>query len=545
MILNTNHGNMLVSPARSLVGKVELFKGSTLTRTFLHSDVLNSFTVDRAGDKKFFGFGVCQELELVLLDRERAINIAEDDILKVSFGVNDDYVYPTPPFYVSSDISRDENTNDLTIKAYDALYKAKNHTVSELALTAPYTIGDMANAIASFLGLAAIVKLNITDTSFNTNYPEGANFEGTETLREALDDIAEATQTIYYVNSDNNLIFKRLNKNGEAVLTITRADYFTLSSKTNYILSDICRATELGDNVIISAPGIEGKIQYVRDNAFWDLRDDIAILLDAAIIAAGGLSINQFTCNWRGNYLVEPGDKIGLITKDGGTVISYLLNDKYTYNGGLSAETLWEGAEEESENANPSNIGEAIKQTYAKVDKVNKEIELVASEIGKNDSTISQLLLDTESIKASVQEVSQITDDAIQNLNQSTEDSFNSINENITTLTQEVNTKMTANDVSISIQTALEQGVESITTTTGFTFNEEGLHISKTGTEITTTITEDGMTVYRENDEVLVADNLGVRAEDLHATTYLIIGVNSRIEDYDDNARTGCFWIGL
>ena len=40
-----------------------------------------------------------------------------------------------------------------------------------------------------------------------------------------------------------------------------------------------------------------------------------------------------------------------------------------------------------------------------------------------------------------------------------------------------------------------------------------------------------------------MADNLGVKAEDLHATTYLIIGNNSRLEDYNTN-RTGCFWIG-
>ena len=102
---------------------------------------------------------------------------------------------------------------------------------------------------------------------------------------------------------------------------------------------------------------------------------------------------------------------------------------------------------------------------------------------------------------------------------------------------------MTAEDVTVSIQTALENGVEAVTTTTGFTFNSEGLHISKTGSEITTTITEDGMTVLRDNKEVLVADNLGVKAEDLHATTFLIIGENSRFEDYDGGNRTGCFWI--
>lgn len=106
-----------------------------------------------------------------------------------------------------------------------------------------------------------------------------------------------------------------------------------------------------------------------------------------------------------------------------------------------------------------------------------------------------------------------------------------------------VDAKMSAEDVNISITKALENGVDKVTTTTGFTFNSEGLHINKANSDITTTINEDGMRVYKNNTEVLVADNQGVRAEDLHATTYLIIGNNSRLEDYE-SSRTGCFWIG-
>jgi hypothetical protein len=121
--------------------------------------------------------------------------------------------------------------------------------------------------------------------------------------------------------------------------------------------------------------------------------------------------------------------------------------------------------------------------------------------------------------------------------------SVSNLDSNVSALSREVSAKMSAEDVSISIQTAMSEGVERVTTTTGFTFNEEGLHINKSNTEITTSITEDGMKVYRNNDEVLTADNLGVKAEDLHATTFLIIGTNSRLENYNDN-RTGCFWIG-
>jgi hypothetical protein len=54
------------------------------------------------------------------------------------------------------------------------------------------------------------------------------------------------------------------------------------------------------------------------------------------------------------------------------------------------------------------------------------------------------------------------------------------------------------------------------------------------------------MTVYKNNEAMLTANNQGVRAANLHAITYLIIGRHSRIEDYDRDGdyRTGCFWIG-
>jgi hypothetical protein len=60
---------------------------------------------------------------------------------------------------------------------------------------------------------------------------------------------------------------------------------------------------------------------------------------------------------------------------------------------------------------------------------------------------------------------------------------------------------------------------------------------------MSTTITEDGMTVYRGDEEMLTANNQGVVALNLKATTYFVIGTNSRFEDYGYD-RTGCFWIG-
>ena len=91
-----------------------------------------------------------------------------------------------------------------------------------------------------------------------------------------------------------------------------------------------------------------------------------------------------------------------------------------------------------------------------------------------------------------------------------------------------------------------QDGVTSITTTTGFRFDEDGLTVSKTGTEMSTIITEDGMIVYKDDTAMLVANNQGVVAHNLSADTYLIIGKHSRFEDFvkDYEDRTGCFWIG-
>ena len=92
MILNSTHRNMLISPARSIRGRVELYNGSTLLNTFNHTDALSSFPISRAGAKKFFGFGVSQEIELKLVDKERAISVSKDHNLKISFIANNSTV---------------------------------------------------------------------------------------------------------------------------------------------------------------------------------------------------------------------------------------------------------------------------------------------------------------------------------------------------------------------------------------------------------------------------------------------------------------------
>lgn len=521
--------DMYIQAANAYI-TAEYYSKATNITTFTYKDALKEATIERIGEEsKFFGFGVAQKLNLKLLDKERVIKPTTAHSLQIYFGSNEDNYISQFPVFNITETNRDEKTNTLSITAYDALKTAAAHTVAELSLNSSYTLREFAASCAEFLGLELDIQGLEDTTVFNTEYANGANFEGTETVREALNAVAEATQTIYFVNA-TKLIFKRLG--GAIDLTIDKSYYIDLDSGDNRRLAAICSATELGDNVEAKAE-YSGTTQYVRDNPFWELREDIDNLVDAALAAVGGMRIGQFTCNWRGNYGLEIGDTIGLVSKDDTILSSYVINDVMNYNGGFSQVTQWHYTDNETESFNnPTNLGEALKQTFAKVDKQNKQIEIVASETSAVKDEISSLKIDTNSIKGTITDI---------------EIEISDTNETLSTLTQQVAAQITEEDVTIKIQSELANGVDKVTTGKGFTLNDEGLIVEdinpNNNNTIKTTISNNGMTVYNNNKETLKANDEGVVAVDLHAKTYLIIGTNSRFEDYGNN-RTGCFWTG-
>lgn len=512
----TDLNNSLVRQVRA---KVELYEGSTLLTTYNYTDRLKSIQVERVGEEnKFFGFGICQKLNIHLVDKDRELSFSTANSIKVYFSHNDEteYYCNFPVFHIT-EVHRDEKTNELSITAYDKLYWAAAHTVFELdTLQAPYTVDDFAAACAELLGATGIHAINVNGNSLILEYLEGANYGGEETIREALTHVAEMSQSIYYMDCHDRLIFKRLNAT-EPTVEINKEKYITLKVSNNRRLSTIIHTTELGDNVSATT-GASGTTQYVRDNPFWDLREDIDNLVEEAINFVGGLTIAQFDCSWRGDYRLEIGDNITIITKDDAAITSYVLNDIITYDGKFKQRTQWKHSEDEATNSNPSTLGEVLKQTYAKVDKANKQIDIVASEVLDNKENISAINVNIDNMSLSV-------------------------SESLEGLEEKVSLALTKEQVKIEIEERIDEGVEKVETATGFTFDDEGLKIEKTGSEMSTQITEDGMTVSKNGSVMLTANNQGVDAVNLSATTYLIVGRNSRFEDYGYN-RTGCFWIG-
>ena len=160
------------------------------------------------------------------------------------------------------------------------------------------------------------------------------------------------------------------------------------------------------------------------------------------------------------------------------------------------------------------------------------DVDSVNSDILAVSQSVSSLALTTNDITMSVKKIETDTTTA-----------FGTVNDSIKTLSRSVSAMMTDEQVRFEIESAMSNGTSKVVTNTGFTFDDVGLTVEKSGSEMKTQITEDGMTVYQNDQAVLIANNTGVDAKNLHATTYLIVGGRSRFENYGTN-RTGCFWIG-
>ena len=543
-MISSNYSTMNDALLRKIEGKVGLYDSSTLLDTFLPTDKLQEITIARVGEKgKFFGFGVCQQATVKIIDKANDLVFLKGENLKTSFRANSGSAYARvcPSFYIK-DAVRDEKTSVYTITAYDALDSAVGHVFSELGMEAPYTLINVIDAVKSILGLSGISY----PTGFDISYENGANMSGDETLRAILNSIAEVTQTIYYVDHRDYLVFKRLDKTGDPVLTISKNDYFELTTALPVTISKIMSVTELGDNV--EAGDDTGVIQYVRDNPFWNARTDLQTLLPTAVDRISGLTIVPYNLRWRGNFLTELCDKIKVEDKYGNLVTTYILDDSFTYKGGFSQTSDWEYKpdSERATSSNPVTVGEKINQTFARVDKINRTVTLHASEIDDAKSSISELQVSTQGINTSVSTIVNTQTDlsgAIVDIQNGISEQNESNAKQFDTLTKKVNATMTSADIQLAISTEIAKGTDKVTTSTGFTFNDKGLTINKSDSEMRTNIDEDGMSIFKGSQEVLTANNTGVDAQNLHATTYLIIGTNSRFEDYGSD-RTGCFWIG-
>ena len=208
-----------------------------------------------------------------------------------------------------------------------------------------------------------------------------------------------------------------------------------------------------------------------------------------------------------------------------------------------------------TDTANESGDPAQIKINYL-TDTVFNAIYATRSDINVTKHSITSSV--SETVTAVVENVDTRVTDVANTLEQSTKDlsgKINNINDSLGEYAKQSSLVTVTNSVQ-EIQTALneqilvtqqikEDGVEKVTTTTGFTFDQAGLTIDKSGSDTKTLVDEDGMTVYSktgsEESILLNVDSQGVQTENLHVRTYTQIGSHTRLQDYEDG--TAIFYI--
>lgn len=520
------------SDSRRLKGKVELFNNSTST-LITSQDKLKSIQVSRYSNEKVFGFALCQKATIEIIDENHDIEVAEGQKVKISIGAKVasgvDYVGYCD-FFIDR-YSRDEVSHLLKIEAFDRIEELSRLRTSLFNFSFPMALEEIISVIQDSINIEIIYDNNLPNlkTIFEK---EQVNIEGTESVRSFIEAICELTGTICYINQSNQLVLKKIA--GDTVNeTINRDRIFDFSQSEGNTITGLISATELGNN--LSVGSTNGYQYIIRENPFLTNDQDLCIVcLNNLLTSINGFVFNPYELKWRGSPDLEAGDRVKIQKKDGTYLETLYLGEELTYNGGLISNANWAYIQEE-EPSNPSNLGDILKQTYARVDKVNKQIDIAVAGKDEIEDKIAKLQLTTDGISATVSSNKAETDDR-----------FNAVNDNLNALAKSVSATMTQDQINILIQQQLANNVDSVTTATGFTFNADGLTIEKSGNEMKTQIDEDGMTIFKDNQEVLTVNNTGVDAYNLKATTYLIIGNETRFEKFNHKTRgtgVGCFWL--
>lgn len=234
-----------------------------------------------------------------------------------------------------------------------------------------------------------------------------------------------------------------------------------------------------------------------------------------------GISYTPCTLRAAASCAVMPGDIIGVEDRSG-TVRQVYVMDSRERSGILTLRATGERRRDSTTAINAARY----ESLTGKVLNLRADIDGMKIENADAKGNLAALSLNLDGISAQVQQ------------NKAVGDQLKTV---CTTLEQ------TGDQLRLQVQTLAEEGSSRVKTKTGYTFDEEGLKITKAGQQMENLLDNTGMYVKRSGQVILQANSQGVAATDVTVRNYLVIGDYARLEDYSDGAdfqRTACFYLG-
>lgn len=479
-------------------------------------------------------FGACEASEIKFKIKNSVTSLKDKEII-VSQTLNGDTDNPFQfgKYKVFSDIvSGDRNYRNVI--AYDAMYDIINADVTDWyeSLEFPMIQKDFRDSFFVYLGIEQEEVTLIHDDLEIEKTITGTGISG----KLIIVCICELNGVFGHINRLGNFVYislESVKEDDEYSANTTKFEKYISCQYEDFETQKISKLQirqETDDLGVISGDGTNS---YIIENNFLVYgkeEADLQAIADTTLEKISVVTYRPYKAQRRGNPCFEVSDSIVFETKNG-DVAGYIL--QRTLKGAQSFKDSFEanGVYEYKERVN--SLKKDIQQLKGKSNVLERTLESTRSEITDIEAGLNtKIEQNTEKINASVQSIEKSVNESVE-----------SINGDIETLTKKVDATMTSEQVKLEIQSEVEKGASKVFTSTGYTLDDKGLTIEKSGSEMKTQITEDGMTVYKNEEAVLKANNKGVEAVNLHASTYLIIGKNSRLEDYG-SGRTACYFIG-
>ena len=425
-------------------------------------------------------------------------------IVAPKFGVkangDTDYSYIEYGTHLIKEAKKDEESQTISLECYDMMLLSMIPYDLALDYTQDVTVKDFLDAICDRLGW------NKGYTTFHNCdvLIDEEKYDISDTFRDVLDDIAEvAGGMIGFVGDALTVIYPT--SSGE-VIDEENLKSLTIGKKYGPINSVVLSRTPQEDNIYkqdTDSIAVNGMTEIrIENNQIIDThREDF---MDGICEALFGLSFELYELESFGIGYLSFGDFFAIKTADGVEHKALMLCDDLQ---------ITQGVKEESKLEEP----EITNTDYSAASETDKTLRKTILRVDKQSNEITALVSKTEALEGGLAEV-----------------------------TKKAELIIDSDSVNVMISTAIE-GMDAITTSTGYTFDEKGLNIHKDGEEMHNTLDNKGMYVRRDGTDVLVADSDGVNAINLTARQYLIVGNNARFEDYTngtDSKRTACFFIG-
>lgn len=178
-------------------------------------------------------------------------------------------------------------------------------------------------------------------------------------------------------------------------------------------------------------------------------------------------------------------------------------------------------------------------------------IEGLANKISEYDTQLTEIELNADNITQRVQSNSTNINNNYHEIIQRLDDKAQK--SDIVSIENIVETIQTNTDYAINVVEDIQvNGASKVKTSTGYTFDSEGLTIEKTNAKTKSKLNEAGLEIKdatgSSEESLLFAgyDNQTgetiVKSKNMNVEKYLTIGKYSRIEDYEEG--TGVFWLG-